>query len=164
MGKKIKLLDKHSLEELKLILKMSKDEGQKTRLRIIIGVKKGKLRKNIAEDLNLHIDTIADTVKRYNEKGVEGLIVSKGGRPEGNPKWNTKIFDDLIKEIDKQDKYWSIPIMQEWVKKHKKKQIPYNTVWYHIKDLNYSYKSARPHPHLGDKERQNDFKKRAWVR
>ena len=161
MSKPIILVNKNSIEELKLILKTSKDEGQKTRLRIIIGVKKDKLRKDIAEDLNIHIDTIADTVKRYNDKGLAGLIVSKGGRPEGNPKWDTKIFDDLIKEIDKQDKYWSIPIMINWIKENKKEDIPYNTVWYHLKDLKYSYKSARPHPYKGDKEKQESFKKRA---
>ena len=160
----ISLVNNHSVAELQDNIKNSRDEGQKTRLRVILGIKRGKLRQEVAKDLNLNIDTITDTVKRYNGKGVAGLIVSKGGRSEGNPKWNTKIFYDLVKEIDKQDRYWSVPIMMEWIKKKKKKDIPYNTVWYHLKNLNYSYKSARPHPYLGDRKKQNAFKKRALLR
>ena len=147
--------------QLQAIIKKSTDEGQKTRLRVILGIKMGRLRQEVALSLNLNIDTITDTVRRYNERGVDGLKTNKGGRPEGNPKWDRSIFDDLVKEIDGQKRYWSIPLMVEWIKKHKKKDIPYNTVWYHIQNLNYSYKSARPHPYLGNKEKQESFKKRA---
>ena len=161
MSKTIQLANHHSEQALKEILKTSQDEGQKTRLRVILGVKRGKLRKEVAEDLNLHIDTVTDIVKKYNSKGIKGLETNKGGRPEGNPVWDTKIFDDLVKEIDKQDRYWSIPVMMQWIKEHKKEEIPYNTVWYHARNLDYSYKSARPHPYLGNKKRQEAFKKRA---
>ena len=161
MSKSIPLVRAHSLRELKANIKRSKDEGQKTRLRVILGIKKGKLRKEVAEDLNLNIDTITDTVRRYNEKGISGLVVNKGGRREGNPKWDTNIFDDLVKEIDKQSQYWSVPRMMEWIKEKEKKEIPYNTVWYHVRNLDYSHKTARPHPYLGNKECQEAFKKRA---
>ena len=157
MSKTIPLARNHSAQKLKVALKTSRDEGQKTKLRVILSVKKGKLRKEIAEDLNLNIDTVTDTVKKYNTEGIDGLKTNKGGRPEGNPKWDTSIFDALIKEIDKQDRYWSIPIMMRWVKENQKKEIPYNTVWYHVRNLDYSYKSARPHPYLGNKEKQEAF-------
>ena len=159
MSKPIKLLNKHSVKELKKALKITKDEGQKTRLKLIIAVKQGKSRKTIAEELHVHNDTISDNVRRYNKSGVNGLTTNKGGRPEGNPKWDKEIFKDLTKEIDKQDKYWSIPIMVEWIKKHKDKNIPYNTVWYHMHGLEYTYKSARPHPYKGEKDKQESFKK-----
>ena len=76
-------------------------------------------------------------------------------------KWDQSIFDDLVKEIDKGGRYWSIPLMQKWLKEHKKQDIPESTVWYHLNRLNYSHKSARPHPYRGDKERQEAFKKGA---
>ena len=161
MAKTIKLAKKDSILTIKKAIKKSKDEGQKTRLRVILGVKRGKLRKEVAENLNLNIDTVTNTVKKYNSKGIKGLETNKGGRLEGNPVWDTKIFDDLVKEIDKQDRYWSIPVMMQWIKEHKKEEIPYNTVWYHARNLDYSYKSARPHPYLGNKKRQETFKKRA---
>lgn len=161
MPKSIQLTGKNSLLKLKAVLKTSKDEAQKTRLRIILNILKGKQRLAIAEDLSININTITNTVKKYNEQGVEGLKTDKGGRPEGNPKWDTGIFTDLTKEIDKQDKYWSIPIMVEWIKENKKQTIPYNTIWNHMKNLKYSYKSARPSPYLGNTEKQEAFKKRA---
>lgn len=161
MSKSIQLLNKNSVQTLKKALKTTKDEGQKTRLRILLAVKKGKLRKDIAEELQIHNDTISDNIRRYNKTGIEGLKTNKGGRLEGNPKWDKQIFKDLTKEIDKQDKYWSIPTMITWIQEQKKQTIPYNTIWNHMKNLNYSYKSARPSPYLGNKEKQEAFKKKA---
>ena len=85
--------------------------------------------------------------------------MSKGGRPEGNPTWDRAIFDELIKEIDKGGRYWSVPLMHEWIKEKYKKEIPENTVWYHVTGLDYTYKSARPHPMQGDTAKQDAFKK-----
>ncbi len=43
----------------------------------------------------------------------------------------------------------------------KKVSIPETTVWYNMTNVcNMSYKSARPHPYLGDKEKQEEFKKK----
>ena len=155
------LKEDHSVDQLKAFLKQSKDEVQKTRLRILICIRKGTLRKHVADEFGVHIDTVANTITRYNEQGIDGLRVNKGGRKEGNPKWDTEIFSSLVKEIDKQDKYWSIPVMIKWIKEKYKKDIPEQTVWYHIDKQGYSYKSARPHPYKGDKEKQEAFKKGA---
>lgn len=162
MSNNIQLQNHNSINELKnYIKKKSVDERQKTRLRVILSIKEGSLKQDIAKKLVVHIDTITDWVKNYNEKGIQGLVTNKGGRKEGNPKWDTVIFNELVKEIDKQEKYWSIPIMMKWIKDTHKKDIPEQTVWYHINKQGYSHKSARPHPYLGDKEKQEAFKKRA---
>ena len=50
--------------------------------------------------------------------------------------------------------------MQEWIEENHKETIPESTIWYHLKCLKYSYKSARSHPYKGDKEQQDSFKKR----
>lgn len=50
--------------------------------------------------------------------------------------------------------------MQEWIQKHHKVAILEQTVWYHMDKQGYSYKSDRPHPAKGDKEKQEVFKKR----
>ena len=126
---------------------------------MILAVKKGKSRKSITEELQVHNDTIADNIRRSNKNGIAGLKTNKGGRPEGNPKGEAEIFKDLTKEIDKQANYWSIPTMIEWVKENKKQTIPYNTIWNQLQRLNYSYKAARPSPHLGNTEKQEAFKK-----
>ncbi|MBU0723065.1 winged helix-turn-helix domain-containing protein [Patescibacteria group bacterium] len=115
----------------------------------------------MAQDFVVTRKTVLYWVTTYNKGGVDALKMSKGGRPEGNPVWDTKIFNKLIKEIDKGGTYWSIPLMKEWIAKKHKKDIPINTIWYHVKQFNYSYKSARSHPYKGNKEKQEIFKKRA---
>jgi len=161
--KQIALVEHHTLEQLQKFCKESKDEVQKTRLRAIINIMKGKTRGEIIELFGINRDTITNWVNTYNEKGVVGLKTNLGGRPEGNPKWDTTIFKELGEEIDTKKGYWSIPKMQRWILKEKKEDIPEQTVWYHMHNLeNYTYKSSRPHPMLGDRNKQDSFKKGAY--
>ena len=160
MGKIIKLKNKHTVKELKQAIKRIKDKEQKTRLRAILGLKNGQSKTEVANNLAVGRTSVIAWVKYYNAKGIPGLFLSKGGRPEGNPKWNKEIFKKLTKEVGKSDKCWSIPMMRDWIIKEEKKEIPPSTIWYHLQILNFSYKSLRPHPYLGDKEKQEIFKKR----
>jgi transposase len=164
MGYTIPMINHHSIDELRTAIKQCKDEKQKTRLRAMFAVKNGVSRAKVSEDFSLNIDTITDWIKKYNSGGIDALATNKGGRPEGNPKWDTIIFVELVKEINKQKHYWSIPVMIEWIAEHYQQTIPQQTVWCHMGKLNMSYKSARPHPHLGDKEQQELFKKGALKR
>lgn len=158
----IALAGHHTLDELQKFCKQSKDEAQKTRLRAIINIKKGKSRSEIIALFDINRDTVTNWVNTYNEKGIKGLKTNLGGRKEGNPKWNTDIFEKLGKEIDTKKGYWSVPKMQRWILKEKKENIPEQTIWYHMHELeSYTCKSARPHPILGNKEDQMSFKKRA---
>jgi transposase len=102
-------------------------------------------------------------ITKYNSGGSLALASNLGGRSEGNPKWDAEIFDELAKEIDKGG-YWSIPRMQDWIKTHKKKEVPEQTVWYRMDKLKYSYKSSRPSPIGGDREKREVFKKGALLR
>ena len=62
---------------------------------MILAVKKGKARKSITEELQVHNDTIADNIRRSNKNGIAGLKTNKGGRPEGNPKGEAEIVELL---------------------------------------------------------------------
>jgi transposase len=150
---------RHSIAELRHALAHADDEAQKTRIRVIINIREGATRTQIVQRFSICPNTVRNWIRVYNDGGLDALSMSKGGRPEGNPKWNTALFDNLVKEIDKGGRYWSIPLMVEWLKEHYKENVPENTVWYHLKRLNYSHKSARPHPYKGNKERQETFKK-----
>jgi transposase len=161
MAKALVLRAHDSVKDMRRKLKAADDEEQKTRIRAIISIKEGTKRSEVARRFVVSADTITNWIKAYNEGGIDALKMSKGGRPEGNPKWDASIFDDLVKEIDKGGRYWSVPLMVEWIKKHKHEDIPENTVWYHVTGLNYSYKSARPHPYKGSAEKQQAFKKGA---
>jgi transposase len=108
--------------------------------------------------LSVSDHSITNWVHIYNKGGIHALATNKGGRPKGSTVWKDDIFADLAKAIDKGG-YWSIPIMQKWLTEHHAVHIPEQTVWYRMDQLNYSYKSARPHPVQGNKEKQQAFKK-----
>ena len=153
--------------ELRKKISGASDEAYKTRLKAIILAKNGKKRFEIVLQLTVDPKSVTTWIKRYNKGGTNALQSNKGGRPEGNPKWDEDIFDGLAKEIDKGG-YWSIPRMREWLSANKKKDIPEQTVWYRMDQLGYSYKGARPHPVQGNREKQELFKKgvslRSWSR
>jgi transposase len=157
----IPLRRRDSVQTLRQALAQSDDAEQKTRIRAIINIQEGVKRTRVAEHFVISRTTLLSWVVAYNKGGIVALKMSKGGRPEGNPKWNTKMFGALAKEIDKGGRYWSVPLMQQWIKKKYKKHIPETTVWYHVTSLDYSYKSARPHPYQGDTAQQEVFKKGA---
>jgi transposase len=163
----IQLRAQCSVSELKRALKESVDADQKTRIRAIINIKEGATKTATAKRFVVSRTSVISWVAAYNEGGIDALAMSKGGRPEGNPVWDASVFNDLGKEIDKGG-YWSIPRMQAWIKKHHQKEIPEQTVWYRMDQLNYSYKSARPSPIGGSKEKRETFKKRdlprSWSR
>lgn len=161
--KTIKVKNKDTVEELKAEVKKTKDEKYKTRLKAIIKVKeeKNKTRKDISNELVMSHHTLAKWIKKYNKSGIGALKTKKTGRPKGKAKWDDKIFKKLTKEIDKANQYWSVRIMADWLKKNEKIKIPESTIWYRIIQLGYSNKSSRPYPYKGDKEKQEEFKKRA---
>ena len=121
----------------------------------------------MSEELVVSQKSLGVWLSRYNEKGINALASNKGGRPEGNPKWDTAIWETLGDTLKTQGGYWSIPKMQEWIENKYKKSIPEQTVWYHLDKLGFSYKSSRPHPYKGDKDRQEAFKKgglrKQWI-
>jgi transposase len=158
--KTIHVIAHDTAAELLAELRCAHDEAFKTRVKVIRLALSDTPRCEIAEQLMVDLKSVTSWVKRYNERGISGLATHKGGRPEGNPKWDKEPFDALAQEIDKGG-YWSVPRMQEWLKQKYKKDIPEQTIWYRMDQLKYSYKSARPHPTQGNRERQETFKKGA---
>ena len=156
----ITIQDIETLESLKTKLHKYSDEAYKTRVKAVILAKRGKKRLEIVEQLTVDAKSVTTWLTKYNKGGTESLVSNKGGRPKGDLVWSIEIFDALAQEIDKGG-YWSIPRMQEWLKKHKGKEVPEQTVWYRMDKLKYSYKGARPHPVQGDKGKQEAFKKGA---
>lgn len=158
MKQHIALRAHDSLRDLETALKKVRDPAEKTRLKAIILRKQGESPQKIAERLMVTDRSVTEWILRYNKGGRRGLVTKLSGRAEGNPKWDASVFEALAKAIDKGG-YWSIPRMQEWLRGNCGEDIPEQTVWYRMDQLNYSYKSARPHPIQGSKERQAAFKK-----
>lgn len=160
MKNHVSLASHNTAEQLGAALKNARDHLQKMRLRAIVLRKKGNDPQEIAASLLVSDRVVRKWVVLYNEGGISALAPKQAGRKEGNPKWDASLFEDLAREIDKGG-YWSIPRMQEWISKHHSVNIPEQTVWYRMDQLNYSYKGARPHPAQGNKEKQDAFKKGA---
>ena len=160
MKQHIELKARDSIIKLEKEVKKVRDPARKLRLKAIILRKTGKTPQEIAERLMITDRAVTGWILRYNKEGISGLDTKPSGRPEGNPKWEATYFNKLCKEIDKGG-YWSIPRMQEWLTEHCGVNIPEQTVWYRMDQLNYSYKGARPHPVQGDRDKQETFKKGA---
>lgn len=161
MATSLSVVAHDSTQELRAFLARTRDEGCRKRIRAIIRIKEGELHGAVARALGASRTSVCSWITKYNAGGATALATNKGGRPEGNPLWDTsRCFDNLAKEIDKGG-YWSIPRMQRWISEHYRKDIPEQTVWYRMDQLGYSYKGARPHPVQGDIKRQEAFKKGA---
>lgn len=163
MATPLSVIAHDSIKKLRNHLARMRDEGYRRRIRALIRLKEGMPHGEVAKSLGASRTSVCSWIAQYNEGGLVALKTNKGGRPEGNPKWDASIFHDLTKEID-QGGYWSIPRMQDWIARNHAVNIPEQTVWYRMDQLNYSYKSARPHPAQGNKERQERFKKRGSYR
>ena len=121
------LSPRDTLADIQIALKEAREPLLRTRLKAILLRKQDKTPQEIATQLIVSDRSVTGWVLRYNEGGMTALHTKQSGRPTGNPKWNGDIFDDLTKEIDKGG-YWSVPRMQEWIKKHHQKSIPEQTV------------------------------------
>lgn len=150
--------------QLQAALKEASDPILKGRLKAIVLRKQGYDPQEIAQRLMVSDRAVRQWVTAYNESGRTGLAPKQGGRPKGSGVvWDASIFEALAKEIDKGG-YWSIPRMRAWIKEYHRKDIPEQTVWYRMDQLSYSYKSARPHPMQGNRDKQEAFKKGASSR
>lgn len=147
-----------SLPVLRLAVKNTGDAGARTRIKAVLKAREGKKRREIATELMISERSVGLWIKAYNSNGLKGLKTKPSGRKLGPQRWVASIFDELAREIDKGG-YWSIPKMQKWISEHHQKDIPEQTVWYRMDQLDYSYKGARPHPVHSNKEQQEFFKK-----
>jgi len=91
----IPLSERDTIVELKAAIRHSNDEAQKTRIRAIISIKEGLTRTKTAQIFNITRTTLRYWVTAYNGKGVAALLMSSGGRPKGNHRWNANIFDEI---------------------------------------------------------------------
>lgn len=161
--KRIELSDRHSMSELDKAAGGCKDGFERLRMLAIIKTKENKSRVQIAKELKVSRRTLTIWIKNYNEQGLMGLKTKTSGRKEGNPKWPLEIFERLSKEIDDTERYWSIPLMADWIFRNYNKRIPQQTIWYQLRKLGYSCSSSRPHPYKANPKTQQEFKKRALV-
>jgi transposase len=148
-----------SVSEIQTAIRTTSDEKYKTKLRAILLLHQGQSQTKVAETLVMSRRSIHSWIAAYNQFGLNALKTKTPGRTKGQTFWDAAPFERLVKEIDKHDRYWSIPLMVKWLQDNEKLTIPESTVWYRVTQIGYSHKSSRPHPYQGDPEKQNTFKK-----
>ena len=158
---RLKITDHETEQELKESIRYAQDGRYQLRLRTILLAKQGKRPKDIQEELLISPPTYSEWVHKYNSGGKDNLKRHGSGRTEGNPKWDAKIFEELFEKLDLMKEHWSIIKMQKWIKEQHDVDIPYSTIEYRLHKANYSWKTNRPSPYKGDKNKQEEFKKTA---
>jgi len=160
MARKRTIVKQHSEEELKKIIRDTKDGRYRLRVQTILYVMQNKSTQEIHKQLMVSTYSIFNWLNIYNKEGLEGLRnITKGGRKEGNPKWDDAIFKALFKKLDQMEEYWSVPKMRVWIEKEFNVSIPERTIRHRLKVGRYSFKSSRPNPYKGDPNLQAAFKK-----
>jgi transposase len=156
----LKLKNNNTLEELKQEMRKATDGRYQLRINTIILLKEGQRSGKIQERLLIGSDTYCRWIRSYNEGGLEALKNIKiTGRKEGNPEYDDYIFQELFKQLDLMQEYWSVVKMQKFVKELHNIEVPNETMRMRVKRAGYSYKSNRPSPYKGDKVKQEEFKK-----
>jgi len=160
MAKPITLNKQHTLEELRQEIKSTRDGRYRLRTQAIVLVMQGLNSERIITQLMIGRDTLFRWIGLYNQKGLEGIKhLPKGGRTEGNPKWDKAVFNALFKKLDAMEEFFSVPKMQIWIKEKYNVKIPQNTIHHRLKIAGYTFKSSRPNPYKGDPALQASFKK-----
>jgi len=155
--KRLEVKDLHTVEELKREIRETKDGRYSLRLRCVLLRKEGKSTKEIQESLLVSREFIARWIRRYNEKGLEALKYRHtGGRREV---WSIKYFKELFEELDKGKGVWTIKKMQKFIEDIHKVKISEESIRRRLHKYRYSWKTSRPSPYKGDKEKQEEFKK-----
>ena len=140
-------------------IKITKDGRYRLKLNVILEIKKGKKAKEIQSNFLISQTTYYRWLKKYNKGGVELLKTNLGGRAEGNPKYENKIFKELFLKLDEMEEWWSVLKMVEFVKERHNVDVLPETMRVRVKKAGYSWKSNRPSPYKGDKDKQESFKK-----
>jgi len=155
--RRLEVRNYHTIEELRREIRNSKDGRYSLRIQCIILKKEGKSTKEIQQTLLISRDTISRWIRQYNEKGLEGLRSKKpSGRKE---KWDDSLFKELFEELDKNKGFWTIKKMQKFIEERHNVKIPEESIRKKVHRAKYSWKSSRPSPYKGDKEKQEEFKK-----
>lgn len=164
MAKRIKLEEYYSLEDWQKLIKKNQNLEVRFRMLVIERILSNPKisSKEICSQFYISTPTFFRWLKWYNEGGLERLITGDGGKGSNssdNKIYSDEAFETLKKEIDEnQDTVWTLEKMQYFLKDKFGIEPTIQAIRYRIKDT-HSYKSSRPYPHKGDRDKLGRFKK-----
>lgn len=96
----------------------------------------------VAKALIVNRETVTKCLQLFNKGGLDLLKPKKAGRKEGNPKYESEIFEDLVKKLEKNNS-WSVYQMQAYLETKHHITIPESTIYYRISKLGFSSRAQK---------------------
>lgn len=152
-----------TLEELKEALRREKSPKIRERIRIVLHVKSGLSGRKTAKLMGLSRDTVRRWVKRFNEKGFEGLKdrPRKGGEPKIDHKKIVEILETSPREFGYKIEMWTAKVLRVHLIKTFGVEYHPNYIYQLVKNLGYSLIKPRPESvKKPSEEERKAFKKR----
>ncbi|MDR2905089.1 MAG: helix-turn-helix domain-containing protein [Helicobacteraceae bacterium] len=97
----------------------------------------------IAESLIVNRETVTKCLNLFNQGGLEMLRPKRAGRKEGNPKYDSGIFSDLIRVLGESREEWSVYKMQDYIRDRHEVTVPESTIYYRIAKLGFAKRARR---------------------
>ena len=163
-GKGNNFLNGISTERLVNLYDVEQNPKAKIRLQCAILRKKGKTQSEISEATNWPIQTVSDTLRRFEERGLEGrYAIKQTGQP---PKLNSKQKNQLMKIVDKSPMKqglpfvtWTSKLVQYVIKKRFGVKYVLRQIYNLMMEFGFSIQRPRPEHMKANKELQLKSKK-----
>lgn len=164
MGQPIPLRDDFSSRDLRMLARVSTDADQVRRLLAMAAILDGASRGEAAKNAFCDVQTLRDWVIRFNREGPDGLIdCPKGGRPPrlaDEQKRKLAIMIEMGPELFFQElARWRLCDLKQLIKEHFGVDVCEMTISNYMKELGFSWISARPRHPRQDERAIEDFKK-----
>lgn len=164
MTKAIEIRADYTSAELRRLARAAKNSKQALRLTALAAALDGASRTEAAAVGAMNIQTMRDTVIRFNQEGPAGLVNRKGAgaKPKLSKKQRAKVAEQLeqgpIAAIHGVVR-WRIVDIQQWIWDEFKIELSEPTVWRLMRSLGYSHVSGRPQAYRQNTDAIEDFKK-----
>ena len=124
------------------------------RAQALLWLAQGKTAKEVAQLLGVSRQAVYDWIERYQTRQSEPVGQrmcdhSHSGRPDRKLQLILKVVEPLVKEKRDPRRYgyrsvvWTVPILQQQVKRKRKIEVSQRTIRRALKKINYRYKRPR---------------------
>ena len=116
----------------------------------------------VAAIFNIHSDTLADWVRRFNDRGIDGLIdAPRSGRPPKIAPEQTEELVDLFRHPEQVERtHWTARGFHGYITEHLDCELGYSTLTRWLHDHDFRLKVPQPWPDRQDEKVRGEFVER----
>lgn len=160
--------DRHGLDELRREARAQTDARMRIRLQAIVLAKQGRTAEEIAEALDASRRPVQEWVRRYNQRGVDGLRHRPGQGRQGklSPEQRERLCARLEAGPREEDEVCTLrgKDIQRILQNEFGQLYHLNGVYALLHRLGYSCLMPRPRHQKANPQAQEAFKKKSWHR